>query len=162
MMTFDACRDAYIAAHEASWTNRQHRTQWINSLTRYVSPIIGKLPVKAIDTGLVLKVLEPHWNTKTETMSRVRGRIEAILDWARVRGYREGENPARWKGHMDHMLPGCSKINKKKHHSALPYEQVGAFVAELRQRPHPGAGAGVLRLVCQPDRRSDRRPMGRV
>jgi integrase len=133
-MTFDQCRDAYIAAHRAGWRNVKHAKQWTATLTTYVTPVFGHLPMGAIDTGLVLKVLEPIWPTKSETASRLRGRIEAILDWAKVRGYRGAENPARWKGHLDHLLPAKSKVRKVEHHPALPYGQMGAFMSDLRER----------------------------
>jgi Arm DNA-binding domain len=109
MMTFDKCADAYIAAHGAGWSNEKHAKQWDTSLATYVSPVIGNLPVAAIDTGLVLKVLEPIWSTKSETASRVRGRVESILAWAKVRGYRTGENPAAWRNHLDKLLPQASQ-----------------------------------------------------
>jgi integrase len=131
-MTFDACRDAYIAAHRSGWKNIKHGSQWSNTLTTYVSPVFGNLPVRAIDTGLVLQVLEPMWNAKTETASRVRGRIERILDWAKVRGYRDGENPARWRGHLDQLLPRRSKVQKVEHHPALPYAELPAFLRVVR------------------------------
>src|SRR5215471_11287002 len=140
-MTFDACAAAYIAAHEAAWRNSKHRQQWKNTLSTYVSPVFGRLPVQAIDTGLVMKVVEPMWAKKPETASRVRGRIEAILDWAKVRGYRAGENPARWRGHLDHLLPAKSKVRKVEHHAALPYVQAGAFMAALRELPGISARA---------------------
>src|SRR5262249_44440087 len=98
------------------------------------SPVVGKLPVAAVDTGLVLKVLEPIWTKKPETASRVRGRMEAVLDWAKVRGYRTGENPARWRGHLDHLLPAKAKVRKVEHHAALPYARIGAFLAALRKQ----------------------------
>jgi integrase len=94
--------------------------------------VIGKLPVQAVDTGLVMKVIEPLWAAKPETASRLRGRVEVILDWAKVRGYRQGENPARWRGHLDHLLPAKSKIRKVVHHAALPYAKAGAFMTVLR------------------------------
>ena len=106
-----------------------------NHLNTDVSPVFGKLPVQGVDTGLVPKVVEPVWSKKPETASRVRGRIEAVLDWAKVRGYRSGDNPARWRGHLDHLLPPKSKVRKVKHHAALPYAEVGAFVAALREQP---------------------------
>lgn len=97
--------------------------------------MLGPLPVQAIDTALVMKVVEPLWASKPETASRVRGRIESILDWARVRGYREGENnPARWRGHLDHLLPARSKVRKVQHHAALPYREIPIFMAGLRDR----------------------------
>jgi integrase len=131
-MTFDACRDAYVAAHRAGWGNVKHAAQWPNSLEAYASPVFGKLAVRGIDTALVLKVLEPIWQKKTETASRVRGRIESVLDWAKVRGYRDGENPARWRGHLDHLLPARSDIKKVRHHAALPYVELPVFLASLR------------------------------
>jgi len=133
-ITFDECSAAYIEAHKAGWRNVKHGDQWTASLSAYASPVIGALAVQAIDTGLVLKVLEPIWGTKTETASRVRGRIESVLDWATVREYRRGENPARWRGHLDKLLPARSKVQKVEHHSALPYAEIGNFVAELRKQ----------------------------
>src|SRR6516225_8271652 len=93
--------------------------------------VIGELPVASVDTALVTKILETLWSAKPETASRLRGRIEAVLNWAKARGYRDGENPARWRGHLDNLLPAMSKIRAVKHHAALPYEQIGAFVREL-------------------------------
>jgi Arm DNA-binding domain len=99
-MTFDKCAEVYISAHEVGWKNEKHRQQWRNTLTTYVSPVFGLIPVQHVETDHVLKVLEPIWNKKTETARRLRGRIEVILDWAKVRGFRGGENPARWRGHF--------------------------------------------------------------
>lgn len=107
-VTFKQAAEQYIAAHKAGWRNAKHADQWTNTLVTYVDPVFGAFPVQAVDTSLVLKALEPIWTEKPETASRVRGRIEAVLDWAKVRGYREGENPARWKGHLDHLLPAHS------------------------------------------------------
>lgn len=131
-MTFTECAQAYIKAHESGWRNGKHIAQWTSTLTTYAYPIIGILPVTAVDTGLVMKVLEPIWATKTETASRVRGRMEAILDWATVRKYRTGENPARWKAHLDHLLPARGKVQKGGHHPALPYEEIAEFLKSLR------------------------------
>lgn len=131
-MTFKECADAFIQAHEAGWKNAKHASQWRNTLTTYAYPVFGELPVTAIDTGLVLKVLEPIWTTKTETASRLRGRIESVLDWATARKHRNGENPARWKGHLDKLLPAPSKVQKVEHHAALPYDEMGGFLALLR------------------------------
>ena len=131
--TFDAACDAYIAAHEASWRNAKHRQQWSNTLATYASPVIGGVPVQDVDTALVLEILEPLWRTKTETASRVRGRIEAVLDWAKARGLRAGENPARWRGHLSNLLPKRSKAQRVRHHPALPYRDVPAFIAALRK-----------------------------
>jgi len=133
-MTFDQCRDAYIAAHAPSWKNPKHPQQWINTLSTYVTPVFGSLPVQSIDVGLVTKVLGPIWNTKPETAGRVRGRIESILDWARARGFREGENPARWRGHLDQLYPARSKLRRVKHHEALPYPEIADFMTMLRKQ----------------------------
>jgi integrase len=140
-MTFADCAEAYMAAHRAGWRNVRHAQQWEATLATFVLPVIGPLPVASIDTALVLRVLEPIWETKTETASRVRGRIELVVDWARVRGFRDGENPARWRGHLDHLLPRPSKVNKKEHHAAMPHAELPAFMAELRQRHDAGARA---------------------
>ncbi|MEI7610279.1 MAG: integrase arm-type DNA-binding domain-containing protein [Rhodospirillaceae bacterium] len=132
--TFRQCAEAYIESHQAGWRSAKHRYQWAATLQTYAYPVLGDVPVQAVDLPLVLKVLEPIWATKTETASRVRGRIEAILDWARVREYRQGENPARWRGQLSHMLPPKRKVVVVDHHSALPYAVMGEFMAELRIR----------------------------
>jgi integrase len=134
LKTFKECAEAYIAAHEKSWRNRKSHTQWVSSLEQYVYPKIGQLSVADIDDGLVLEILEPIWTRIPETAGRVRGRVENILAWARVRKLREGDNPARWRGHLDHVLPALSKLRRVKHHAALPYGEVGAFMADLRNR----------------------------
>ncbi|RIV65962.1 tyrosine-type recombinase/integrase [Burkholderia pseudomallei] len=131
-MTFKQCATAYIEARSAEWANPKHAQQWTNTLEAYAHPIIGTLRPVDIDTDLVRKVLEPIWLTKNETATRVRGRIESVLDWAKVRGLRDGENPARWTGHLDQLLAAPAKVQKPKHHAALPYKEIGAFVAELR------------------------------
>jgi integrase len=132
--TFDECAEAYIEAHRAGWRNAKHAEQWTATLSTYASPVFGALPVQAIDTALVMKSLEPIWCEKTETASRVRGRVESVLDWATVRGYRSGENPARWRGHLDKLLPRRSKVAKVKHHEALSYSEVAVFMRELHKR----------------------------
>jgi integrase len=131
-VTFAQCRVSYIESHKAGWRNAKHAEQWTNTLETYAEPIFGPLPVQDVDTGLVLKVLEPIWSKKPETASRLRGRIENILDWAKARGYRSGENPARWKGHLNQLLPTLSKKHRVTHHKAMPFPEVGAFVAKLR------------------------------
>ena len=133
-MTFREAASAYIDAQKAAWRNAKHRTQWTSSLETYAYPIFGKVSVQSIDTTLVLKALEPIWAVKPETASRVRGRVEAIPDWAKVRGFREGENPARWRGHLAMILPPRSKVRKVVHHASLPYKEIGAFMADLRAR----------------------------
>src|SRR5262249_25752842 len=128
-MSFRQCAEAYIEAHRAGWRNHRHAAQWPSTLATYVYPTIGDLPVYAVDTGLVVKCLTRLWVTKSETASRVRGRIELILDWATASGYRRGENPARWRGHLENLLPKKSKVKRVEHHAALPYSAVGEFVA---------------------------------
>jgi integrase len=103
-MTFRACTEAYIEAHRSGWRNAKHAQQWRNTLQTYAFPIIGELPVQEVGTASVMQILKPLWNTKTETASRLRGRIEAVLDWATAQGFRQGENPARWRGHLDNLL----------------------------------------------------------
>ena len=133
VMTFRQCAEAYIAAHEAGWSNAKHAGQWPKTLTAYVYPVFGSLPVQSVDVALVMKALEPIWSTKPETANRVRGRIESVIDWATTRGYRTGENPARWRGHLENLLPQKSKVARVEHHAALPYKDLPAFMANLRQ-----------------------------
>lgn len=133
-ISFQDCAEKYIAAHKAGWRNPKHADQWSSTLEAYAYPVFGKLPVASVDTALVLKAIEPIWSTKTETASRVRGRIESILDWATAREFRVGENPARWRGHLDKLLPARKKVQKVEHHRALPYTEIGAFMADLREQ----------------------------
>jgi integrase len=140
-MTFQACAEAYIAAHRAGWKNAKHAKQWPNTLRDYVYPVLGELPVQAVDVALVMKAVEPIWTAKPETASRVRGRIESVLDWATARGYRNGENPARWRGHLENLLPKKSRVRRVERHAALPYAELGAFMAELRQQDAVSARA---------------------
>jgi integrase len=133
-ISFADCAKKYIDAHKAGWRNEKHVEQWQNSLDTYAGPVIGELAVKDVDTALVLRILEPIWSKKAETASRVRGRIERILDYARVRGYRSGENPARWRGHLDKLLPSAMNKKTREHHAALPYDELPAFMKELRQQ----------------------------
>jgi integrase len=133
-MTFNQCAEAYIAAHRAGWRNDKHAGQWEATLATYAAPVMGSLPVQSIDTGFVMKVIEPLWSTRPETASRLRGRVEAVLDWAAARGYRTGENPARWRGHLDKLLPARSKVRKIEHHAALPYPELPSFLVGLREQ----------------------------
>jgi integrase len=133
-MTFEQCAKAYIAAHRAGWKSARHAAQWPSTLAIYVYPIIGDLPVQAVDVGLVLKAIEPIWASKPETASRVRGRIEAVLDWAEARGYRQGDNPTRWRGRLENLLPKKTKVRAVEHHAALPYLDLPGFIAELRRQ----------------------------
>jgi integrase len=134
-ISFDQCAAAYVAAHGQGWRSNKHRAEWVATLATYASPIIGGLPVSAVDVALVLRILEPLWPTKNETASRVRGRIEVVLDWARARGYRDGENPARWRGHLKMLLPAPRKVHRVVHHPALAYAELPRFMAALRARP---------------------------
>lgn len=142
-MTFAEATSQFLSKHERTWKNPKHRQQWTNTLETYAFPIIGKLDVSAIDTALVRRILEPIWLTKPETASRLRGRIERILDWAKVAGHREGDNPAQWKGHLEQLLPSKSDVRAVKHHSALPYSEVGAFITRLRE------GSGVAPMALE-------------
>lgn len=131
-MTFKEAAGKYIDAHKAGWKNAKHGAQWTATLETYVYPKFGDLSVDAIDVGLVLKALEPIWTTKPETATRVRGRIESVLDWATARKLRTGDNPARWRGHLDHLLPARNKVAKVKHFAALPYAEIAGFVKDVR------------------------------
>jgi integrase len=133
-LTFEEAAQQYFDFHERKWRNGKHRQQFLSTLKTYASPVLGKLPIAAIDTGLVLKVIEPIWQDKTETANRTRGRIEAVLDWATVRGYRAGDNPARWKGHLAEVLPARGQIAPHVHHRALPFADAPAFMAQLPAR----------------------------
>jgi integrase len=133
-MTFDQCAEAYIAAQRHGWRNEKHAAQWTSTLATYCGPVFGQLPVASIDTALVLKVLSPIWTEKTETASRLRGRIESVLGWATTSGHRTGDNPARWRGHLENLLAAPEKVRKVEHHPALPWTVVGAFMADLRAR----------------------------
>jgi integrase len=133
-VTFGQCAESYIKSHRAGWRSTKHAAQWEATLVKYAKPVIGALPVQAVDTALVLKVLEPIWTTKPETAGRVRGRIEVVLDWAKVRGCRTGDNPARWRGHLDKLLPARGKVRKVEHHAALPYGELPGFLAALREQ----------------------------
>ncbi|ABA04757.1 phage integrase [Nitrobacter winogradskyi Nb-255] len=132
--TFRQCAEAYIKAHQAGWKSAKHGSQWAATLERYAYPVIGNVPVALVDRNHIMKILEPIWTTKTETASRVRGRIEKVLDRARAIGLREAENPARWVGHLDQLLPKKSQVAPVEHFAALPYKQLPAFMAKLRKR----------------------------
>lgn len=131
-ISFDQAAEKYIKAHSAGWKNAKHADQWTSTLRTYASPVFGSLPVSAVDGGFVMRVIEPIWKTKTETASRLRARVEAVLDFARVKGYRYGENPARWEGNLDQLLPSPNKVTKVVHHAALPYAALPGFMLKLR------------------------------
>ena len=147
MMTFDQCAAAYIEAHRSSWKNVKHISQWENTIQVYASPVIGKLPVTSVDTDLVVKILNPIWLTKTETATRLRGRIESVLDWATTSKFRQGDNPARWRGHLENLLSSPNKIAKVKHHPALPWQELGKFMVDLREREGVAARAVELAIL---------------
>lgn len=139
--TFAECARGYMDAKSAEWKNPKHRQQWANTLEEYAYPVIGPLLVRDVSLAHLMRILEPIWKTKTETASRLRGRIESVLGWATVRGYRTGDNPARWRGHMDKLLPAPGKVAKVAHHPALPIEAMPEFMAALRQQKGMAAKA---------------------
>ena len=133
-VTFKDCAEGYMEAHRDSWRNAKHKQQWENTLAHYAYPVFGDLPTEDIGLPLVLKVLQPLWKPRTETAKRLRGRIEAVLDWAHARDYRSGENPARWKGKLQTLLAAPSKIATVKHHPALPYADIHPFMEAAKQQ----------------------------
>lgn len=151
-ITFKTACDEYIAAHKVKWGDR-HLEQWENSLRDYAFPILGAIAVAAIDVTLVKQILQPIWYAKTATASRLRGRLECVLDWAKVSGYRTGENPARWKGHLENIFPAESKVKQVDHHAAMPYAALPAFMTELEAEGSLAAEA--LQLTILTAARSD-------
>jgi integrase len=145
VITFKACATKYIAANKAGWRNAKHGAQWTATLTAYAYPVIGDLAVNAIDTGHITRILEPIWVTKSETATRVRGRVEAVLDYARTHRWREGENPARWKGHLENVLPKPSKVRRVEHHAALAWGEVAGFMRLIEKQD--GVAALALRFA---------------
>lgn len=141
--TFKEARVAYVDQHRAGWKNPKHADQWANTLEAYADPVIGALPVDQVTTEHLVEILKPIWATKTETATRVRQRIEVVLDAAKVQGKRSGENPARWRGHLDKLLPKPSKVKKARHFSAMPYAALPAFMATLR------AGTAIADLALE-------------
>lgn len=144
-MTFDQAAAAYIATRESEWRNQKHRAQWINTLASYASPVIGKVDVSTIDQTHVLRILDPIWRAKTETATRIRGRLESILDWCAVQGRRSGPNPARWRGHLDQLLPNPARIAPVEHHAAVDWREAPAVYARIAQVE--GISAQALRLL---------------
>lgn len=140
-LTFKECAEKYIKAHRAGWKDAKHAQQWENTLAQHAYPSMGGVLVRDVKLPQVLAVLEPLWTTTNETAVRLRGRIELVLDWATARGLREGPNPARWRGHLDKLLPKPSKANNREHHTALPVAEVGAFMVRLRAAEGMGARA---------------------
>jgi integrase len=146
-ITFREAAERYFNQHESAWRNAKHRQQFLSSLKTYARPILD-MAVSDIDTAAVLRCIEPHWLTKTETMSRTRGRIERVLDWAKVRGFRSGDNPASWRGHLVEVLPGRSRVQKVEHHPAPHYTEVPGIVAKLREREGVAARALEFGILC--------------
>jgi len=140
-LTFEECAKAFIKSKEPEWKNAKHCDQWRNTLEGYAYPIIGKVLVNDVAQPHVLRILEPLWTSKTETAKRLRGRIENVLDYASARGFRTGDNPARWKGHLDKILAAPGKVAKVANHAALPYKEIGVFMADLRKQVSMGARA---------------------
>jgi len=147
-VTFDECAQACIESKLPSWKNPKHAAQWRSTLATYCTPVFGAMSVADVDTGLVLKALRPIWDQKHETATRLRGRIEDVLAWATVAGYRVGENPARWKGHLEYQLAKISKVKRVKHHPSLPWTDVPAFIRSLDQQPGTAAKALELAILC--------------
>ena len=133
-VTFKKCAEDYIAEKETGWRNEKHRRQWSATLETYAYPIFGNLPVSDVDLPLIMKALKPIWIIKPETAGRVRGRIESVLSYATVHGFRQGDNPARWRGHLDQILPAKAKVATVTHHKALPFDAVAAFLKALREK----------------------------
>ncbi len=131
--TFSECAKEFIHCRQEGWKNEKHKEQWKRTLEVYTFPIFGRHPVDQVSTELVLKAIRPIWYEKTETADRVRSRVENILDWAKIKGYRNEENPARWRGHLSFLLPSASKTKKVNHHKALSHHEIGNFLCELRK-----------------------------
>lgn len=145
--TFETCSKEYIEAQQPSWKSDKHEQQWRNSLANYAYPFIGNTPINSIDTDHIVRILKPIWSTKAETSGRIRGRIEKILDWAKVHNLRQGENPARFKGHLEHLLPK-RKSGTQKHHASLPYEQLPLFMKKLQEQSGMSRFALEFTILC--------------
>ena len=146
-VTFGTAAQQYIAGHERGWKSRDHARQWRNSLDRYALPLIGDRPIDSIDTHDVLSVVEPLWLDKTETATRVLDRMRLVLDWAAARKLRSGDNPARWKGHLEAVLPKRSRVQRIVNHPALPYQEMAVFMSALRQQKEQGAKAAEFLIL---------------
>ena len=131
--SFQECKEGFLKAHSSSWKNKKHIQQWENTLESYALPIIGKMDIKDVDTAAIMRILDPIWKTKTETAKRLRGRIERILDWATVQGFRQGDNPARWKGHLSELLAAPTTLMKVKHMPSMPYAEIPSFIEKLEE-----------------------------
>ncbi|NVO05653.1 MAG: integrase arm-type DNA-binding domain-containing protein [Rhodoferax sp.] len=146
-VTFDQAVEKYIKAKGGEWKNDKHRQQWENTLATYASPVLGSMDVAQVSTTHILEVLEPIWSTKTETATRLRQRISKVLDWAKTAGHRAGENPARWAGHLEHLLAKPSAVGKVDNHPSLPWTRAADFMAALRKEQGQGSLALQLALL---------------
>jgi integrase len=147
-MTFSLCAEQYIESKAPGWKNPKHRLLWQNTLTTYAYPVIGNLPIAHIENSHILEILTPIWLTKTETANRVRGRIELVIDYATAMRYRQGDNPAVWRGNLNAILAKPSDVTAVKHHPALPYTEINGFMIELSQTKGSGAQALILTILC--------------
>jgi integrase len=147
-VSFKQAAEAYVESHRSGWRNKRHGAQWTTTLGMYVYPVIGDLPVAAVDVALVLKILRPIWNERNETARRIRGRVESVLDYAKASGYRTGENPAAWRGNLDQLLPAPSKVQRVEHHAAMAYRDVPAFMAKLRAQDGAMARCLEFAILC--------------
>jgi integrase len=148
VLTFRQCATTYHRAHKDSWKNAKHAAQWTSTMETYAYPVIGDLPIETVDVAHVMKILEPIWRTKTETAKRLRGRIDSVIDWATANNYRTGANPARWKGHLDHLLMSPSAASKVIHHPALPYAELPEFILAARKQEGIAQLALELTILC--------------
>ncbi|MBD8825777.1 tyrosine-type recombinase/integrase [Pseudomonas sp. CFBP 13602] len=146
-ISFRTVAEDYIAAHKAGWKNAKHSQQWLNTLTTYAFPVIGDTPTEKVTTEEILRILTPIWQTKPETASRVRNRMEMVLDAAKARCLRDGENPARWRGHLDKLLPPRSKVKAVVHHPALPWRELPGFISRIKVRDEPSYKAMLLTIL---------------
>lgn len=146
IITFNTAAAEYIASHRAGWKNEKHAEQWASTLHTYAAPVFGDLPVDQIDTSLIMRVLQPIWTTKTETASRVRGRLEKVWGWCKTQGYCSGDNPAAWRGHLENLLSAPKKTKKVEHHAALPWREIPTFMQDVRAMP--GAAAQALEFIA--------------
>lgn len=147
-ITFEQAAQEWLETHGDNWKNPKHRAQWLSTLTKYAFPHLGKILVQNITQADILKVLEPIWREVTETASRVRGRMESVLDWAIAKGHRTGDNPAQWTGRLDQLLPAPGKLKKQEHHKALPFAEMQAFMVDLRKREGISARALEFAILC--------------
>ena len=148
LMTFSRCAEEYIEAKRSGWKNRKHAQQWENTLATYADPVIGDMPVKQIESEHILEVLQPIWLDKTETANRVRNRIELVLDYATTLKHRTGDNPGRWRGNLSNLLPSPSKVKEVKHHTALHYDDMPEFMANLSNAKGLGSRALILTILA--------------